>query len=62
MILAVDIGNTNIVLGCCDGEKILFRERVSTNLTATDLEYAVTLRTAVAMNGLDGSQVAAAVV
>ena len=27
MILAVDIGNTNIVLGCCDKDKILFRER-----------------------------------
>ena len=62
MILAVDIGNTNIVLGCCDGEKILFRERVSTNLTATDLEYAVTLRTAVEMNGLDGSQIEGAII
>ena len=62
MILAVDIGNTNIVLGCCDGEKILFRERVSTNLTATDLEYAVTLRTAVEMNGLDGSDIDGAII
>ena len=62
MILAVDIGNTNIVLGCCDGEKILFRERVSTNLTATDLEYAVMLRTAVEMNGLDGSDIDGAII
>ena len=62
MILAVDIGNTNIVLGCCDKDKILFRERVSTNLTATDLEYAVTLRTAVEMNGLDGSDIDGAII
>ena len=62
MILAVDIGNTNIVLGCCDKDKILFRERVSTSLTATDLEYAVTLRTAVEMNGLDGSQIDGAII
>ncbi len=62
MILAVDIGNTNIVLGCCDKDKILFRERVSTSLTATDLEYAVILRTAVEMNGLDGSQIDGAII
>ena len=62
MILAVDIGNTNIVLGCCDKDRILFRERVSTNLTATDLEYAVTLRTAVEMNGLDGSDIDGAII
>ena len=62
MILAVDIGNTNIVLGCCDKDKILFRERVSTNLTATDLEYAVTLHTAVEMNGLDGSDIDGAII
>ena len=62
MILAVDIGNTNIVLGCCDKDKILFRERVSTSLTATDLEYAVTLRTAVEMNGFDGSQIDGAII
>lgn len=30
MVLAIDIGNTNIVLGCCRGETVLFRERVST--------------------------------
>ncbi|MBR7008916.1 MAG: type III pantothenate kinase [Ruminococcus sp.] len=62
MILAVDIGNTNIVIGCCDDDRILFRERVSTSLTATDLEYAVTLRTAVEMNGLDGSQIDGAII
>ncbi len=62
MILAVDIGNTNIVIGCCDNDRILFRERVSTSLTATDLEYAVTLRTAVEMNGLDGSQIDGAII
>lgn len=26
MILAIDIGNTNIVLGCADSDRILFRE------------------------------------
>ena len=45
MILAVDIGNTNIVIGCMDGEKVCFVERVSTNLASTELEYVVEFRT-----------------
>ncbi len=45
MILAIDIGNTNIVLGCIDGERVCFVERVSTNLAKTELEYVVEFRT-----------------
>ena len=41
MILAVDIGNTNIVLGCIEQEKIYFVERTSTNISKTELEYMV---------------------
>ena len=52
MILAIDIGNTNIVLGGCRGEEILFRERLSTVHTSTVLEYAAMLRTAFEMNGI----------
>ena len=45
MILAVDIVNTNIVLGCIEQEKIYFVERVSTNISKTELEYVVELKT-----------------
>lgn len=45
MILAIDIGNTNIVIGCIDGERVCFVERVSTNLSNTELEYVVEFRT-----------------
>ena len=41
MILTIDIGNTNIVLGCIDGDKTLFVERLSTVRTKTELEYAI---------------------
>lgn len=44
MILAIDIGNTNIVIGCCDKEKIYFVERLSTNNTKTELEYAISFK------------------
>lgn len=44
MILAIDIGNTNIVLGCIDGDKCLFVERLSTVRTKTELEYAIDIK------------------
>ena len=45
MILAIDIGNTNIVVGCIDDEKTYFIERLSTVRTKTELVYAVDLKT-----------------
>ena len=44
MILAVDIGNTNIVVGCIKGEEICFVERMSTEATRTELEYAISFK------------------
>ena len=41
MILAIDIGNTNIVIGCIKDDKILFTERMSTDSNETVLEYAI---------------------
>ena len=40
MVLAIDIGNTNIVIGCFQEQTILFQERMATNPKATSLEYA----------------------
>lgn len=45
MILALDIGNTNIVIGCSDNGKIRFIERLSTVHTKTELEYALDIKT-----------------
>jgi len=44
MLFAFDIGNTNIVLGCIEEEQILFTDRLSTDLSKTALEYALTFR------------------
>ena len=44
MILAIDVGNTNIVVGCIDDRKTYFIERLSTIRTKTELEYAVDLK------------------
>lgn len=44
MILAVDIGNSNIVLGTIDGEKIIFEARLRTDPTKTSDEYCIDLK------------------
>lgn len=53
MILAVDIGNSNIVMGCFEDEKILFTERLSTNLQATTLEYTIMIKNILELNGFN---------
>ena len=53
MILAVDIGNSNIVLGCFEDERILFTERLSTNLQATTLEYTIMIKNILELNGFN---------
>lgn len=62
MILAVDIGNTNIVLGCADDNEILFRERLSTNQTETSLEYAVRIKAALDINKIAPESISGAII
>lgn len=52
MILGIDIGNSNIVIGCFDRENIRLVERIATNRSATALEYAVLIKTVLELNGL----------
>lgn len=44
MILVVDIGNSNVVIGGVEGEKILFEARLRTDTTKTSDEYAIDLK------------------
>ena len=62
MILAIDIGNTNIVIGCFEDKKVIFRERLSTNHTATVLEYVVTIKTAFEMNNINKESVTGSII
>lgn len=57
MVFAIDIGNTNIVIGCFQNEKILFTERISTNQTGTALEYAVSLKSILEIYGLKSQDI-----
>lgn len=57
MILAIDIGNTNIVIGCFEGEKIVFTERLSTKHKATELEYAVSFKNVLEIYGIKTEEI-----
>lgn len=43
MILVIDVGNTNIVLGIYRGKELLHHYRISTNRAATTDEYGMTI-------------------
>lgn len=44
MLLAIDIGNTNIVLGCIENDEILFQARIATDRTRTSDQYGVEIK------------------
>lgn len=44
MILAVDIGNSNIVIGAVQGKEILFEARLRTDATKTSDEYCIDMK------------------
>ena len=62
MLLAFDIGNTNIVLGCIDGDEILFSERISTDHSKTSLEYALTFRSILSLHKIPLEEIGAAII
>lgn len=53
MLLTIDVGNTNIVLGGFCGDKLKFVARLSTDARKTDSEYAIKIREILALNSAD---------
>lgn len=62
MILTVDIGNSNIVMGCVEGEQILFEARIRTDATKTSDEYCIDLKMLLEVYGVDPMQVEGAII
>ncbi|AET58321.1 type III pantothenate kinase [Paenibacillus terrae] len=52
MILVVDVGNTNIVLGMYQGRELLHHYRISTSRQATADEYGVLIHNLFSMGGV----------
>ncbi len=55
MILAIDVGNTNIVMGCMEGGEIKSISRLATNRLKTDYEYAVDIKQILEFDRIDAS-------
>lgn len=62
IILAIDMGNTNIVIGCVDDEKVLFEERISTDRSKTELEYVVLFKTVLEIHKINADDVQGAII
>ena len=62
MILALDIGNTNVVLGCIADGKILFTERMATDSGKTELDYAISLKMVLELREIKVSEITGAII
>ena len=62
MILALDVGNSNIVIGCIDDGNIIFDGRLATNSAKTDMEIAVLLKNILSINKIDVSDIEGAII
>lgn len=62
MILAVDIGNSNIVLGGLQGEKVAFEARLRTEPTKTSDEYCVDMKTLMDVYGVQAHEFEGAII
>lgn len=57
MLIAIDVGNTNIVIGGFDGNHLIFQARIQTNTHKTSDEYAATISAVLSNYGVDFSAV-----
>jgi len=62
MLLVIDVGNSNIVLGVYDGERLLRSWRLSTDKSRTSDEYSALLHTLFGQSGLVFSSIRAAII
>lgn len=62
MILAVDIGNTNVVLGCIEDGKILFEARMATDRLKTSDQYCVELKSMLSLYDVSPKDVSGSIV
>ncbi len=62
MILAVDVGNSNIVIGGIDGETIAFEARLRTDTTKTSDEYCIDLKMILEVYGVRAQDIEGAII
>ena len=58
MLLAIDIGNTNIVLGCIRDDEIIFKARIATDRLRTSDQYGVEIKNMLEAFGVSKEEIA----
>ena len=58
MLLAIDIGNTHIVIGCVQDDKILYKARIATDHIRTSDQYGVEIKSMLEAGGYRTEEVA----
>ena len=61
MLLAVDVGNSNITLGAFERERLVATFRMTTNLPRTSDEYGTEIRGLLANNGISPNAIDSAI-
>lgn len=57
MLLAIDIGNSNIALGCYDNDVLTFTSRIATSAKHTASQYAIELKDILALYNQDYKEI-----
>lgn len=57
MLLAIDIGNTNLVIGCIHDDKILFKARIATDRSRTSDQYGVEIKNMLEAYGVSRDEI-----
>jgi type III pantothenate kinase len=62
MVLTIDIGNSNIVLGEWEGDKLKFVSRVETNKSMTEDSYAVRIKSILELYGVQFEKIEGSII
>ncbi len=62
MLLTIDIGNTNIVIGVYDSDELLFISRLETNKKRTADQYSVEIRSIFDLHNMDSTKINGAII
>ena len=62
MILALSVENTNLAMGCFDGDRILFTSRMATDRSKTGDEYAISFKSILDIHKISAEEIAGSIV
>ena len=62
MILTIDVGNSNVVLGGIQDDQILFEARLRTDATKTSDEYCIDLKMLLEVHRVDAGQIEGSII